>query len=426
MEGVSTTALVRHAFILWLTPEYAWALQLEGVMVHRILSLDGGGAWAMLEAMCLADMFDDAPGHQILSQFDLAVANSGGSIVLGGLAENLRPSDMIALFKNASDRTAIFSRLSWFQRQLSNLPIFPRYSTERKLEGLRKAFGPLGDRPLSSFSGTGWIKGPNGADTRLLIVALDYDFLRGRFFRSYSTPHGATADDIPLVEAVHASTDAPVEFFDQPASFDGHRYWDGAMAGMNNPLLAGVIDLLGDGIAASDLVALSIGTGTTKLAPATAVPPPPDDLAQPRARASIATNIERAAGCILDDPPDSATFSTHIILASARGADPTREAGVVRLSAMVRPVLGADGWKVPPGLTADDFQALQKLEMDAVKDEEVALIARLGAAWIAGTVPNQPIRMRSDNLASSLGEELYSAAVARWFTLVGGGPPIVS
>jgi len=36
-------------------------------MVHRILSLDGGGAWAMLEAMCLADIFNDAPGHQILS-----------------------------------------------------------------------------------------------------------------------------------------------------------------------------------------------------------------------------------------------------------------------------------------------------------------------------------------------------------------------
>ena len=395
-------------------------------MVHRILSLDGGGAWAMLEAMCLADIFDDAPGHQILSQFDLAVANSGGSIVLGGLAENLRPSDMVALFQNASDRTAIFSRLSWFQRQLARLPIFPRYSTERKLEGLRTVFGPLGDRPLSSFSGAGWIKGPSGADTRLLIVALDYDSLRARFFRSYSTPHGATADDIPLVEAVHASTDAPVEFFDQPADCDGHRYWDGAMAGMNNPLLAGVIDLLGGGIAASDLIALSIGTGTTKLAPATAVPPPPDDLAQPIAKATIRTNIERAAGCILDDPPDSATFSTHIVLAAARGADPTTEAGVVRLSAMVRPVLETDGWKVPRGLTVDDFQALQKLEMDAVKDEDVALIGRLGAAWIAGTVPNQPIRMRSDNLASSLGEEIYGDAVARWFTLTGASPPIVS
>jgi hypothetical protein len=98
---------------------------------------------------------------------------------------------------------------------------------------------------------------------------------------------------------------------------------------------------------------------------------------------------------------------------------------VVRLSAMVRPVLEADGWKLPPGLTVDDFQALQKLEMDAVKDEEVALIARLGTAWIAGTVPNQPIRMRSDNLASSLGEEIYGKAVARWRTLAGGGPPMV-
>ena len=402
-------------------------------MVHRILSLDGGGAWAMLEAMCLADIFGNAPGHQILSQFDLAVANSGGSIVLGGLAENLRPSDMIALFQNASDRTAIFSRLSWFQRQLSGLAVFPRYSTEGKLAGLKKAFGPLGDKPLSSFSGAGWIKGPNGADTKLLIVALDYDSLRARFFRSYSTPHGATADDIALMEAVHASTDAPVEFFDQPAGFDGHRYWDGAMAGMNNPLMAAVIDLLGDGVSAADLIALSIGTGTTKLAPATAVPPPPADLAQPVADAGVMTNVKLAASCILDDPPDSATFSTHIILASARGADPTRESGVVRLSPMVRPVLEAGAWKVPSGLTADDFQALQKLEMDAVKDEEVALIARLGAAWIAGTVPNQPIRMRSDNLASSLGEEIYGQGVARWRTLTTsgatsgavGGPPMV-
>ena len=100
---------------------------------------------------------------------------------------------------------------------------------------------------------------------------------------------------------------------------------------------------------------------------------------------------------------------------------------------MVRPVLEAGAWKVPSGLTADDFQALQKLEMDAVKDEEVALIARLGAAWIAGTVPNQPIRMRSDNLASSLGEEIYGQGVARWRTLTTsgatsgavGGPPMV-
>ena len=53
-------------------------------MTHKILSLDGGGAWAMLQAMALGDLFGDRPGWEILAQFDLAVANSGGSIVLGG------------------------------------------------------------------------------------------------------------------------------------------------------------------------------------------------------------------------------------------------------------------------------------------------------------------------------------------------------
>jgi len=33
--------------------------------------------------------------------------------------------------------------------------------------------------------------------------------------------------------------------------------------------------------------------------------------------------------------------------------------------------------------------------------------------------------MRSDNLASSLGEEIYGKAVARWRTLAGSSPPMV-
>ena len=126
----------------------------------RILSLDGGGAWALLEAMCLKDMFGDIPGRQILAQFDMAVANSGGSIMLAGLALDFRPSQLIALFKNPQSRLAIFVRLSWFQRQLARLPVFPRYATQEKLEGLRKLAGPAGDRPLASFRGPDWIKGP--------------------------------------------------------------------------------------------------------------------------------------------------------------------------------------------------------------------------------------------------------------------------
>lgn len=388
-------------------------------MAHRILSLDGGGAWALLEAMCLKDMFGDIPGRKILAQFDMAVANSGGSIVLAGLVLDFTPSQIIALFQDRKNREAIFVSLSWFSRQLAGVGVFPRYSTEKKLVGLRQLGGAGGDRPLAAFAGKDWIKGPGGEDVRILIVALDYDGLRASFFRNYGTVHGAQPETISLMEAVHASSNAPVTYFDHPALGGGHRSWDGAMAGLNNPLLAGVIDFMGEGAAAKDLIALSIGTGTIKLAPTTALPAPPKDLSQPAADDGVLSNVKRAAGCILDDPPDTSVFSSHTILASARGADPKNEGGVVRLNATVRPVLNADktAWTLPRGLTAPDFQALLNLDMDAVKDEEVALIARLGNAWLQDTVPNQPIRMRPEDLSSSLGEELYSDAKARWFDL---------
>ena len=53
----------------------------------RILSLDGGGTWAIIQVEALIDLYGrDARGHAILSHFDLAVATSGGALVLGGLA----------------------------------------------------------------------------------------------------------------------------------------------------------------------------------------------------------------------------------------------------------------------------------------------------------------------------------------------------
>ena len=50
----------------------------------RILSLDGGGSWALIEVKALIALYGaGATGHEVLSHFDLAAANSGGSIVLG-------------------------------------------------------------------------------------------------------------------------------------------------------------------------------------------------------------------------------------------------------------------------------------------------------------------------------------------------------
>jgi hypothetical protein len=391
-------------------------------MVHRVLSLDGGGAWAMLQAMALKDVFGDIPGRQILAKFDLAVANSGGSIVLGGLIENMPPSRIIDLFDIQANRQAIFVPVPPLENLLSHIPIFPKYSTAGKLAGLTGLFGGMGGQFLSTFNGANWVQGPNGADVKILIVALDYDAMRARFFRSYGTPHGATADDVPLVQAVHASSDAPVEFFDAPTEWATKRFWDGAMAGLNNPLLAGVIDLMGGGVSAADIVALSMGTGTVKLAPPALGAPAA--LSQPLEASGPLNDLSKAAGCVTDDPPDMATFSTHVILASTAGEDPTQVGRLVRLSPVVRPVLINNAWVVPPGLNADQFQGLTQLGMDAVQQADVALIAALGSSWMADGAANQAIRMSSDDFSSSLGEVVYSAAKARWATLSALAPVI--
>ena len=60
----------------------------------NIISLDGGGTWALLQARVLANLYPNQRGHEILSRFDYAFANSGGSIVLGGLLMDLLPSEI--------------------------------------------------------------------------------------------------------------------------------------------------------------------------------------------------------------------------------------------------------------------------------------------------------------------------------------------
>jgi hypothetical protein len=43
-------------------------------MGYRILSLDGGGAWALIEVRALIDLYDEnTTRHQVLADFDLAV-----------------------------------------------------------------------------------------------------------------------------------------------------------------------------------------------------------------------------------------------------------------------------------------------------------------------------------------------------------------
>ena len=92
---------------------------------------------------------------------------------------------------------------------------------------------------------------------------------------------------------------------------------------------------------------------------------------------------------------------------------------LVRMSPVVRPVQPAAGgpWTVPPGLTFNQFEQLKALSMDAVEQDQVDLIKDLGDSWIAGTVPNQPVRMAMDTLRSEPGDPRYADAKARWLAL---------
>jgi hypothetical protein len=186
------------------------------------------------------------------------------------------------------------------------------------------------------------------------------------------------------------------------------------MGGYNNPLMAGVVDAIALGADPANIIALTIGTGTVRLATADVLhsATSPKLVAQ-AGHPSTLGDLAKAAGCITDDPPDAASYTAHIVL----GNPPGMAGRVVRLNAVVQPLLNTAGqWDYPPGLPAAVFDPLVNLGMDAVDAADVALIQKLGAAWLTDKAPNQPIRM-GDDLSCRLGHATYSAAKAQWLSI---------
>jgi patatin-like phospholipase/acyl hydrolase len=72
-------------------------------MVYRILSLDGGGTWSLIQVNALIALYsNDTSGHAVLRDFDLVAANSGSSLVLGSLVENLKLGDLYNYFSRTN------------------------------------------------------------------------------------------------------------------------------------------------------------------------------------------------------------------------------------------------------------------------------------------------------------------------------------
>ena len=405
---------------------------------YRVLSLDGGGSWALIQVRALQELYgQNALGNEVLKRFDLVAANSGGSIVAATLAANWPLSKTLGFFLSAATRTSIFVELPFLER-LENcvLGLGPKYSAPAKLTGLMALLGADASVTLDQWPARVAVNAGKPVD--FLISGFDYDRQRAAYFRSNTASRAGSLEGSlapQLAEAVHASSNAPVNYFDQPAVFNspafaGKRYWDGAMAGMNNPVLAGVIEALANQDPAAPprpIEALSLGTASVML-PLSAGPAQTPPLYQTPASAGLIHDLKETATTVLDDPPDAASFIAHVALGQAlpKPGDALPVCGsVVRMSPLVQPLFDAAGNAQLPALAApasaptmsaaDVFSALVNLNMDAIEDEQVQLIQSLCDAWIAGKIYNQPIRT-GVNYSCEIGHRWFADAKAAWLT----------
>ena len=394
-------------------------------MGYRILSMDGGGSWALIEVRALIELYGpNTTGHEVLADFDLVAGNSGGSEVLAGLVENLTLKDLLANFQDEAMRRALFSptpnRLyRWLNR---NIGIGPAYSTEQKLEVFRQHLPKSGSKTLAEAAKGLGRKGGSGTDIHLLIIGFDYDANRAAFFRSTQTSgpgwgHGHEAS-ATLAEAIHASTNAPVNYFDGPALLpSGGRFWDGGITGCNNPSLAAVTEAIGRGVTPTDIVVLSLGTGTVSLPTRDPKDPPDSPFVQPPGKDGLFADIRRLATSIMDDPPDVATFLAHVMTGGDTQVAGSPASRVVRMNPKISPVGYPGAWGPPGGMTVQQFTDMVNLPVDALEQKLVDKISAYTELWLAGAVPNQPIREDTTTLKLELGSPSFKEAASVWQAL---------
>lgn len=396
-------------------------------MPYRILSLDGGGAWALIQLRTLMNLYGaNATGHDVLSNFDLAAANSGGSLVLAGLVENLSLNDIAQYFLDETKRRSIFSpTASVFDNVLeTTVGMGPKYSAAAKLPAIERLLPNTGDAPLAGCMNG--VNGPGGAPVHIVIVGFDYDLNRAVYFRSAAANRvdlgvGEPAE-VTLAGAVHASTNAPINYFDAPAVFPGavDQYWDGGITGNNNPVLVGVVEALVMGQQATDLRALSLGTATVSF-PLAAPGTTPGPLEVARSTSSLAGDIKKLAMSIVDDPPDAATFIAHTITGGGIGLAPPAVSRIVRMNPLIgpSPAVGG-GWQPPAGWSVAQFQYLSTIDVDAVVQTNVSYIDSYCASWLGDYAPNQPIRPNGkafDPSRPEVGYAKFSEARNAWAQL---------
>ena len=365
---------------------------------YKILALDGGGTFSLIQAKVLDDMYPGQSGHEVLSHFDLVAGCSGGAIVAAALFDDKSPADILELFRQRENRIQLFSPLCWHDRliyQATRLlshvgiiktPFGQRFSTDAKLAFLHRVLPNFGTKELHHVGAL--VSEKIGHPIELMLVTYDYD--RDRTCMMRSNCHSPTANfphgpgRTTLAQAAHASSTAPVNWFHRPATFHTRRYWDGAMTGYNNPVLAGVTEAIASGIPRESIGVLSLGTSTV--------------YPKPQEGGGFAGDLAKVANLIITDPPDAHTFIAHVMLGGELPHDPGQcpcgNTPVIRMSPVVQKVVSyrKPNFDWPPGWSESDIQRLIKMDIASTEDDDVELIESLADQWMSDIWHNQAIR----------------------------------
>jgi hypothetical protein len=390
--------------------------------------------------MALQAIFGErARGHDILKAFDLIAANSAGSIVLGGLVENKSLAELLDLFCTSrrlfprEPRFTLAGIGHWLARRV--LHFGPKYDTATKLQRLQELMPDCGSEKLIDLPAK--LQRAIGTITHLIIVGFDYDWRRSKFFRSNaeSLANASGPTTATLAEAIHASSTAPVNYFNAPARIAGrvsrgNRFWDGAVAGHNNPVLAAVTEALANGqglLQHRDIRVLSLGTGSVSLPVVEKRSRKERGLVNLPDRFGLFHDLTELSGSILDDPPDAATFEAWVMLGNPVPAVHTGKmlaeelqahpdpVTLVRMSPLVRPRLDeAKNWVPPDGLTVKEFWRLANIELDARVPGDVSLLVKFARAWLNDQIANQPIRENPYTFEARIGHTQFSEARDAW------------
>lgn len=409
----------------------------------KILSLDGGGSWALIQIRVLQKLFGKTvSGHAVLQDFDMAVANSGGSLVLAAMANGYDLESIAQILLNSEKRNSVFSKLDFFEKSLLTkilnfFKIGPKYSAERKLTSLNNILENISKIDITqvpSFIGK--------SELRIIICTYDYERNRASFFRSDSNSLSETVNiekkwgikpegkfrSCSLVEAVHAASNAPLNYFDKPAKFKTKSngkleniekyYWDGAVAGNNNPVHVAVIEAVNNGIKPDDIQILSLGTGSVVL-PIETDPKNPVKaefpfLVQKRVKQKFKDDMLKMTVSILSDPPDSASYIAYTMLNAQ--LEPDKKVKFIRANPIIQPVFNSETqiWESPKGFLKEQLKHIINLDMDATKQEDIELIDLLSEKYLNNEVLNQPIRMGSGKMNCLIGQRNWNEVLQLW------------